>query len=127
MLGDDYDMRLGTLFSDQPRRFQAVQTGHADIQNHDIRLEGLALFHGVHAVHGFAADLPLRGWLKQGSKSAAKDLVVIDDQDPRILLISLLQGRLYDSKTRFDSLSLLTLHPIDYAGSKCRSNKWGRI
>ena len=125
MLCDDDDMGFGILFSDQPRRFQAVQTGHADVQNNDIRPKGLALFHGVNAIHGFAADLPLRGRLKQGSKPAAKDLVIVHDQDPRILPVTRLQGCLCDSKTRIDSLSLLVLRPIGYAGSEYQSHKWG--
>ena len=41
----------------------------------------LRFFHGLEAVDCFAANLPLRAGGEQGTKSAADDFVVIDDED----------------------------------------------
>ena len=84
VLGDDYDLRHLSFFAYQPRRFQAIQAWHANVEYNNIGFEGFALLDGVHAINGFSADQPLRGWFQQSAKPAPEYFVVINDQYPRV-------------------------------------------
>jgi hypothetical protein len=85
VLRDNHYSGLGLLLNDQPGRFQAVEPGHTYIENHDIGLERFALLDGVDAIHRFAANLPLGRRLQQGAQAAPKNLMIIYNQNTRVL------------------------------------------
>jgi hypothetical protein len=61
----------------------AVQPRQTDVEQHEIRLQGLRLSDGLEAIRGFRDDPIVRALLEQQSHELTKWLMVIDQQNRR--------------------------------------------
>jgi hypothetical protein len=62
-------------------RLDAVQVGHGDIHQQNVRGEALHQFHGFHAIHGFAHHVDVARLLQEGADTLPDRVVVVGDDD----------------------------------------------
>ena len=60
---------------------ETVQVRHADIQNHQIRLELCGLGYRIPAIDRLTADFPTFAGLKKGAQAMANDFVIIGNEN----------------------------------------------
>ncbi len=65
------------------RRLQTIHDRHANIQEHQVGLQGLALQQGIATVGRLATDLQARHLLHQGTQPFPRQRLVIDDDTPQ--------------------------------------------
>src|SRR4030095_5359212 len=76
MLSEKNGLGLGKGFGDFASRIQAIQHGHADIHDHNIRLECLHPLYGLAAIRSFANHLQALT-LEQRAKALADEHVIV--------------------------------------------------
>jgi hypothetical protein len=59
---------------------QAIESGHADIQQHDVGVQLIGHLQGLLAVTGLADHAEARDFRQQLAQAAARRRLVIDDQ-----------------------------------------------
>src|SRR6185436_12254886 len=77
----DQDFGRGQCLADLPRRLEAVQVRHADVQDDDVGTQPLRLVARFAPVDGLADELPALLRLEQRAQALADDLVVVGDED----------------------------------------------
>ena len=73
----DQNLRAGIVFEHLARGLKAVQRGHADVQNGDVRLDLLRFFYGFTPVARFRRYLPTGLSLENAAQSFPHDFVVV--------------------------------------------------
>ena len=81
--GEDKDLRGRGGDAHAARGFDAVEEGHADIEDGDIRFKPGGFFDGFTAVGGFGANLPAGARLEKSAEASANYGVIIRDQDAK--------------------------------------------
>jgi hypothetical protein len=81
MHGEDENFGGGRGFADLAGGFDAVEKGHADIEDGDVRLVLGGFFDGVSTVGGFGTDLPAGARLEESAEAGTDNGVIIGDQD----------------------------------------------
>lgn len=76
--------RRRLALAQQPRGFQAVDAGHGDIQQHQVRVQLFALLQHLLAVFGLANHLDLQMLAQQHAQALARQWLVIGDQHPHL-------------------------------------------
>jgi hypothetical protein len=69
---------------DLTRRFDAVQQGHADIENGDVGFERQRLPHRLASVARLRDDVPLGLLLENLPKSLSHDRVIVAQKDSQV-------------------------------------------
>ena len=79
--GEHQDSRAAIPLADAPDRFNAADTGHAQIHDHEIRLDVLVEAIGVGAIGRFGDNPQSRLLLQDRSIALANDGMVVDQHD----------------------------------------------
>lgn len=82
--GAEHHRRLRLVLAQQTRGFQAVDAGHGDVQQHQIRMQVVALLQHLLAVFGLADHLDVRMFTQQHAQALARQRLVIGDQHPHL-------------------------------------------
>ena len=77
----DQDPRRGVGGEDAPRRLEAVELGHADVHQHDGRVEARRLVDGLEAVARLGDDLDVLLAGEQHAEAGANHRLVVGDED----------------------------------------------
>lgn len=82
--GAEHHRRRLRALAQQARGFQAVDPGHGDVQQHQVRLLLLAQLQDLLAVLGLAHHLHVQMLAQQQAQALARQWLVIGDQDPHL-------------------------------------------
>jgi len=77
------DQGLGEEGEDFPGGVQAVELGHHEIQNDQMRFELFTQLDCLPTILGFPAHLPVGARLQHGSKAFSNQAVIVGDEDAR--------------------------------------------
>ena len=92
--GEDEDFGVGGRgLADAASGFDAVEEGHADIEDGDVWFELGGFFDGFAAVGGFGADFPAVTRFQERAKAGANDGMIIRDQDAKRVIERLRRRR----------------------------------
>ena len=80
---DHDDLARGMRLQDQRQRRKAVDLGHLDVEQDDVRLRALRRIDGHPAVGRRRGDLEAARFGEPSADHAANDGTVVDDHDPR--------------------------------------------
>src|SRR5882724_5591667 len=70
---------------DQPRRIQSVQSGHADIQHDDVRLQVHRLYNRFRAIRSVAHDIKVGLGTKECANCLPGDRMIVNHENMRNL------------------------------------------
>ena len=79
--GEDDDLRFRTILGDLPCRGDAVEAGHLDVEQRDMRLPAPRRLHGLGAVRRLRDDLEIRLERQHGGEGAPDQRLILGDQD----------------------------------------------
>jgi hypothetical protein len=79
--GEKDDAHEGFFALELASHFEAVEAGHVDIEDDDVGLMIVEHFEGGLAVGGFADDFEDAAFFDDFAKTAAKDRVIVDDEE----------------------------------------------
>ena len=68
---------MGVMMQQLTRDIQAVEMGHANVQDHNVRLQLLRHFDGLAAIACFPAHFPSLMLQEKRTQAAAYNLVII--------------------------------------------------
>ena len=80
--GHDQDADAWQLFFDRPRCHEAIDVGHADVHEHQVRLQPARQLDGFAPGGGLADHFEVRLGLEHRPESKPRQLVIIGDDDP---------------------------------------------
>ncbi len=80
---DDHGERVVDVGSgEEPRRLDAVEFGHADVEQADVRSQVTGPFHGFASVRGLGDDLDPGLGVEDHRQTGSHQILVVGDEDP---------------------------------------------
>ena len=99
--GQDDHFDVGLLGADEPSRGQAIELGHVQVHEHDVRTEPSRLVDRFASVAGFAGDVDAAR-LEHAAQSVAEQRVVVGDQNAHGRLVGPAEDERVEAARQFD-------------------------